>query len=181
MPTLVSGRCQPHEISADYHRGLIEATPGNDVLEVLQDQRAWLQEVAAAVHPDQVDQIHAPYGWTIRQVFAHCADAERVFGYRMLRFAAGDATELPGWDEDFYADSRFGLGALEHLVSELEHLRQANLLLLQRIEPRCWDRSGVAEGKRLSVRALAWLAAGHLRHHGLIVQKRLEQARPHRN
>ena len=173
MSTLVSGRCQPHEISADYHRGLIEATPGSDVLAVLQEQRAWLQQVASAVSPDQVDQVHAPYGWTIRQVLAHCADAERVFGYRMLRYAAGDPTELPGWDENFYADSRFGLGNFEHLVSELDQLRQTNLLLLQRIEPACWDRSGVAEGKRLSVRALAWLTAGHLRHHLLIVQKRL--------
>jgi hypothetical protein len=145
------------------------------VLEVLQDQRAWLQQVASAVKPEQIDQIHAPYGWTIRQVFAHCADAERVFGYRMLRFAAGDATELPGWDENLYADSRFGLGEFPHLVSELELLRQTNLLLLRRLEPACWDRSGVAEGKRLSVRALAWLTAGHLRHHLLIVQKRLQQ------
>lgn len=175
MSQLVSGRCQPHEIAAEYHRGLIEATPGDDVLEVLQDQRAWLQQVASAVKPEQIDQIHAPYGWTIRQVFAHCADAERVFGYRMLRFAAGDATELPGWDENLYADSRFGLGEFPHLVSELELLRQTNLLLLRRLEPACWDRSGVAEGKRLSVRALAWLTAGHLRHHLLIVQKRLQQ------
>lgn len=178
MSTLVSGRCQPHEIAADYHRGLIEATPGSDVLEVLQEQRGWLQEVAAAVGPDQVDQVHAPYGWTLRQVFAHCADAERVFGYRMLRYAAGDATELPGWDENFYADSGFGLGDFERLVSELDLLRQTNLLLLQRLEPGCWDRSGTAEGKRLSVRALAWLTAGHLRHHLLIVQKRLGQALP---
>ncbi len=175
MSTLVSGRSQPNEISAEYHRGLIEATPGRDVLEVLQDQRAWLREVAAGVGPDQIDRVHAPYGWTIRQVFAHCADAERVFGYRMLRFAAGDPTELPGWDENFYADSRFGLGDFDRLVSELDQLRQTNLLLLQRIEPECWDRSGVAEGKRLSVRALAWLAAGHLRHHLVIVQQRLGQ------
>ncbi len=175
MSKLVSGRCQPHEIAADYHRGLIEATPGSDVLEVLQAQRSWLQEIAATIRPDQADQIHPPYGWTIRQVFAHCADAERVFGYRMLRFAAGDATELPGWDENFYADSRFGLGDLERLVRELDLLRQTNQLLLQRIEPECWDRSGVAEGKRLSVRGLAWLTAGHLRHHLQIVQKRLQQ------
>ncbi|HBJ35833.1 MAG TPA: DinB family protein [Planctomycetaceae bacterium] len=166
-------RCEASEISADYHRALIDATPGDDVLVVLNDQMTWLCNLASEVSADQVDLVHSPYSWTIRQVFEHCADAERVFGYRMMRLAAGDATDLPGWDENAYAASRFGLGNFVKIVSEIGLLRQSNLLLLKRISPKCWNHVGTVDGKRLTVRALAWIAAGHLRHHLEIVEKRL--------
>jgi hypothetical protein len=173
----ISRRCDSSEITADYHRTLIDATPGDCVLVVLSEQMNWLTDLASSVSADQVDQVHSPSRWTIRQVIEHCADAERIFGYRMLRFAAGDPTELPGWDENFYADRRFGLGNFDKLVVEIGQLRQSNLLLLRRISPRCWDQSGIAEGNRLSVRALAWLTAGHLRHHLEIVEQRLHHSR----
>lgn len=177
MPTPIfptsARRCDPSEATAEYHRMLIDATPGDDVLAVLDAQSAWLAEVAASISAHTVDTVHPPYQWTIRQVFEHCADAERVFGYRMMRLAAGDATPLPGWDENAFAASRFGLGNLVKLVDEIESLRRSNLLLLKRISPRCWDQSGTVDGKHVTVRALAWLAAGHLRHHLEIVEKRL--------
>jgi len=166
-------RCEPSETSAEYHRSLIDATPGDDVLVVLHDQMTWLCNLASEVSADQVDMVHSPYGWTIRQVFEHCADAERVCGYRMMRLAAGDTTELPGWDENAYAASRFGLGNLVKIVSEIGHLRESNLLLLKRISPKCWNHSGTVDGKQVTVRALAWITAGHLRHHFEIVEKRL--------
>lgn len=166
-------RCEPSETSAEYHRSLIDATAGDDVLAVLHGQLAWLCNLASEVSADQVDQVHAPYAWTIRQVFEHCADAERVFGYRMMRFAAGDSTPLSAWDENAYAASRFGLGNFVKLVSEIGHLRESNLLLLKRISPKCWNHVGTVDGNRVTVRALAWLAAGHLRHHLQIVEERL--------
>lgn len=166
-------RCEPSETSSDYHHKLIDGTPGDDVLVVLNQQMTWLCNLACEVSADQVDQVHAPYTWTIRQVFEHCADAERVFGYRMMRLAAGDSTELPGWDENAYAASRFGLGNFVKLVSEIGHLRESNLLLLKRINAKCWNQRGTVDGKQVTVRALAWIAAGHLRHHLEIVEKRL--------
>jgi hypothetical protein len=166
-------RCDPSETSAEQHRLLIDATPGNDVLVILNDQMTWLCNLASEVSADQVDQVHSPYSWTIRQVFEHCANAERVFGYRMMRLAAGDATELPGWDENAYAACRFGLGNFVKIVTEIGYLRESNLLLLKRISPKCWNQAGIVDGKQVTVRALAWIAAGHLRHHLEIVEKRL--------
>lgn len=168
-----SRRCEPTEMSSDYHRMMLERTPGADVLLALLDQRAWLASVAAAISTDQVDTVHAPYQWTIRQVLSHVAEGERVFGYRMLRIAAGDQTPLPGWDENAYATSRYGLGNFDNLVDEIDLLRQANLRLLKRLSPICWDRGGSVSGHQVSVRALAWLTAAHLRHHLEIVQQRL--------
>ena len=169
---IASRRPSENEFSADYHGQLIAAVDGTCALGVLEDQGFWLCELASSLSTEQIDRVHEPYGWTIRQVFEHCCNAERVFGYRAMRFAAGDDTDLPGWDENVYADRRFGLGNFVHLVTELGALRQANTMLFRRLVPAAWDRCGTADGQRVSVRALAWIAAGHLQHHLDIVEKR---------
>lgn len=171
---IASRRPQSSEYTADYHRQLIEQVEGECVLQVLENQMFWLCELASHLSTEQIDKIHPPYGWTIRQVFEHCANAERVFGYRMLRLAAGDETALPGWNENAYADSRFGLGNFGSLVGEIGALRQANLLLLRRIVPNRWDRAAEVDGGRVTVRAIGWIAAGHLQHHLSIVEKRCQ-------
>ena len=155
-----------------YHRELIRRVPGDCVLEVLEGQLFWLCELSGHLSTEQVDRVHPPYGWTIRQVFEHVADAERVFGERMMRIASGDPLDLPNWDENACADSRFGLGGFGHLVSEIAALRQANLLLLRRVVPRAWDRVGKVNGQPLCLRAAAWFTAGHLSHHFEIVERR---------
>lgn len=119
-----------------------------------------------------VDKVHAPYTWTVRQVIEHCVDAERVFGDRMMRIAAGDTTDLPSWDENAYAAARFGLGNVGHLISELGYLRQANLMLLQRIKPPTWNQVGTVGGRPITTRGIAWITAGHVHHHFEIIEKR---------
>ncbi len=158
--------------SSIYQRGMVEKLAGECAITVLDGQLFWLCELAGHLSTEQVDKLHAPYQWTIRQVFGHCADAERVFGYRMLRIAAGDKIDLPGWDENAYAESRFGLGTFTNLVNEIAWLRQANLALLRRIIPSAWDRAAEVSGNRMTVRAIAWLTAAHLSHHFTIVQQR---------
>ena len=174
MNRIASRRPVADEYTADYHRQLIGQVEGECVLRVLEDQLFWLCELAGHLSTEQIDKIHSPYGWTIRQVCEHCADAERLFGYRMLRLAAGDDTALPGWNENQYADSRFGLGNFGSLVSEIGLLRKANLLLLRRIVPNRWDCAAEVDGGRVTVRAIAWIAAGHLQHHLAIVEKRCQ-------
>lgn len=158
----------------EYYKNTIAKVEGEDVMPILRDQMYWLCELGSSVSTDQTDRVHQPYGWTIRQVFEHCADAERVFGYRAMRIAAGDETELPGWDENAYAKARFGLGGtFSMLVEEWGALRRSNCILLRRIEPVAWDRSTLANGVQLTVRAIAWLMAAHLQHHLDIVEQRI--------
>lgn len=171
---VASRRPAAEECSAEYHAGLIAGVPENDAFAALQNSLDRFCEASGYISADQLDKVHPPYGWTLRQVLEHCVDAERVFGYRLMRFAAGDGVDLPGWDENHYAAERFGLGGgVPRLVEEMTSLRTATVLLLRRIRPICWDRSGTAEGKKLTVRALAFLTAGHLDHHTRIVRKRL--------
>ncbi len=172
MNRIASRRPSRDEYTADYHHQLITQLEGDCIVKILSGQQYWICELASSLSTEQVDRIHPPYRWTIRQVFEHCADAERVFGYRMMRLAAGDETGLPGWDENAYADSRFGLGNFVHIVSEIAALRQANILLLRRVVPAAWNRAAICDAQRVTVRALAWIAAGHLQHHLQIVERR---------
>lgn len=152
----------------------MDRVEGECVLKVLSDQLYWMCELGGSLSAELVDRVHSPYAWTVRQVVEHCADAERIFGDRMLRIAAGDSTNLPSWDENAYADARFGLGNLSHLISELGSLRQANLMLLGRIIPAAWNRVGNVDSQPITPRGIAWLAAGHVQHHFEIIEKRCE-------
>ncbi|MGB7346798.1 MAG: DinB family protein [Pirellulaceae bacterium] len=172
MNTLASRRPADTEFTEAYHRDLVKRVEGQCAITVLHQQMFWLCELASSISTLQVDTVHAPYTWSVRQVFEHCANAERVFGYRMLRIAAGDPTNMPSWDENAYADARFGLGNFTHIVTELGDLRRANEVLLRRIIPGAWDRTGFVDGKEISLRAIAWITAGHLQHHLEIIEKR---------
>jgi hypothetical protein len=158
----------------DYHRNYVAKVPDGDILETLKAQQETMAHFVQAIPQEQADVVHAPYGWTVRQVIEHCVDAERVFGYRALRFSNADKTELPGWDENHYASSHYGPRCrLADLGDEYVALRQANVLLLLRLTDRAWDELGTADGRVFSVRTLAWLMAGHWLHHEEILRQRL--------
>lgn len=176
MNRIASRRPGPGELTKPYHIDMVGRVAGQCALRVLDDQLYWLCELASHLSTEQVDRIHAPYGWTIRQVLEHCANAERVFGYRMLRLAAGDATALPGWDENAYADARFGLGSFTNLVNEMAWLRMSNVGLLRRIKPGSWDHQAEVDGTIMNVRSIAWVAAAHVEHHFAIIEKRAHLA-----
>lgn len=158
---------------SEYHQTLISLVTG-DLLETLQQQIDSIPQFVKSIPAEASDVVHAPYGWTVRQVVEHCIDAERVFGYRVLRFSTGEIVELPGWDENFYATSNYGPNAdLAALADEYVAVRQANLLLIKRLNESAWDNSGVADGNPYSVRSIAWLMAGHWIHHETILRSRL--------
>jgi hypothetical protein len=160
----------------DYQREYVKKVADGDILETLRIQREiavpWIQAIPAS----EADAVHEPYGWSIWQVIQHCVDAERVFGYRALRFATGDQTELPGWDENRYAAVAYAPGSsLVDLATEFSLTRESNLALLRRLSLDAWNEIGCADGRQVSVRALSWLMAGHWIHHERILRKRLNQ------
>ena len=171
---IASRRPAESELQSGYQQQLLAGLPGDDVISVMNDQLFWMCELASHLCTQQVDVVHAPYTWTVRQVIEHCVNAERVFGYRMLRAAADDATPLSGWNENAYGDARFGLGTFSNLITELGTTRQSNRLLLLRIEPAAWDRTVAVDSRPITVRAMAWIAAAHLAHHLGIIEKRCQ-------
>ena len=119
---------------------------------------------------------HSPYTWTIKQVVGHLTDAERVFGYRALRFARGDSTPLPGFDENAYAKAICLDGIpLTDLVAEFANLRRSHVAFFEHLSEDAWQRRGTANNVAVSVRALAYILVGHERHHAAILRKRLSR------
>jgi uncharacterized damage-inducible protein DinB len=116
---------------------------------------------------------YAPGKWTIKETLVHVVDDERIYAYRALRFARGDATELPGFEQDDYVPIS---GANDRLVAdimaEFAAVREATIALFRGLPEHALIRSGVANGNRASVRALGYHIAGHEAHHVSIIKAR---------
>lgn len=145
-----------------------------DVLATMEAQLAEVLAFWRTVPESQGDVCHAPYTWTVKQVIGHLIDGERIFGYRALRFARGDTTPLPGFEENDYATvARYERLTIADLVNEFEAVRRSTLWLFRNLPAEAWAQSGEANGSLVTVRALAYIVVGHVRHHGGILRKRL--------
>lgn len=156
-----------------YYGRYIEKVPESDALEALERQLDDMLPLLRGLSETQAALRYAPGKWSIKQVLGHLIDAERVFAYRAMRFARNDRTPLPGFDENPYAEAA---GSDERtvasLVGELEHLRRSNIAMYAGLPAEAWARRGAANDNEVSVRALAFITAGHGRHHVAIIRER---------
>ena len=107
-----------------------------------------------------------PAEWSIKEVIGHINDVERVFSYRLLRISRGDATPLPGFEQDeFVRAAEFDRYSLSDLVGEFEFLRRANKIAIQHFSDAAVDCRGTASGFTVSARALIYMLVGHVDHH----------------
>lgn len=165
MSTTTAGRPAPTEYG-EYYGRYISQLPEGDVLETM---RAGVQELDALLGGlDEQQALHryAPGKWSIKEVVGHMLDVERVMAYRALRIARGDATPLPGFEQDDYVKAAHYDGRpLASLLAEYRHLRAANLELFASLDHEALMRKGTASGYPFTARALIWVIAGHERHH----------------
>jgi hypothetical protein len=154
------------EYGQPYAGYISKVPPGADVLDLLTWQHADLPARFRVVPESRGAHRYAPGKWSVKEVVVHLSDVERIFAYRALRIARGDETPLPGFDEERYAPAS---GADAHplaaLVTEWASVREATLALFRHLPPEAWTRRGTASGHPISVRALAWIIAGHVTHH----------------
>jgi hypothetical protein len=137
-----------------------------DILPVLLDELDVLAVLLNRVPPERETYRYADDKWSIREVIGHLVDTERVFGYRALCIARGDKQRLPGMDQNNYtATAPFNQIRLEDLFSELRLARLSNIAMFRNLDQEAWTRIGSANGHPVSVRALAFIMAGHVRHH----------------
>ena len=116
---------------------------------------------------------YAPEKWSTTEVIGHLADTERVFTYRALRFARNDSTPLSGFDENTYVpEGRFSGRSLASVMDEFAAVRAASVALFRSLDEAAWGRRGSANGKEITPRALAWIVAGHERHHIAVLKER---------
>jgi uncharacterized damage-inducible protein DinB len=158
---------------APHYETYVSKVPAGDVVTILEDQRQETQELLAGIPEGRALHRYAPGKWSIKEVVGHVTDAERVFCYRALRFARGDQTPLSGFDEKAYAPAgKFDLHALPDLAAELDAVRRATIALFSGLDAEALARRGTANAKQVSVRALAYIIAGHERHHVGILRER---------
>jgi hypothetical protein len=159
---------------AAYYEKYVSLVTETDVVAALAAQLVEVVSFLRTVPEESAAVLHAPYTWTFKQVVGHLTDGERVFGYRALRFARGDATPLPGFDENTYATAaESNRLPLADVIAEFEAVRKSNVWLFRNLPAQAWTRTGEANGNRVSVRALAYILVGHTRHHSAILRKRL--------
>jgi len=144
-------------------------------------QRAAQQSDVYAAFSHQIDELHTaldplsdpqacfkpgPAEWSIKEVMGHLNDVERVFSYRLLRISRGDATPLPGFEqEDFVRAAGFDRYLLSDLIHEFELLRRANIIAIQHMSEEAIACRGTASGYTISARALIYMLVGHVDHH----------------
>jgi hypothetical protein len=166
------GRPAADEYSA-FNPAYLTQVPEADVLPSLVRQPGELRQLLAGVDGAREHFRYAEGKWSIRQVVGHLSDVERVFGHRAYAIAKGDPAPLPGFDENAYVGvANFDARLLADLLDEFETVRRGNLFTLRNCSERQWLAAGVANGATVTVRALAFLLVGHVRHHMQILSAR---------
>ena len=149
-----------------YYHEYIRRVPPGDVLVLLETQIQSTLALLRTVSDEQASVRPAPEEWNIKEIIGHICDSERIFAYRALRFARGDETELPGFYQNPYVENgHFEERTLADLLDEFATIRKANLYLFRHLTAADSERSGIASGNPMSLRALVYAIAGHEHHH----------------
>lgn len=156
-----------------YFQTYVSRVPEEDVFAALEPQVSLIVSLAARVPAERETFAYAPGKWSVREMLGHIDDAERVFAYRALTFSRYDAVSLPGFDEVTWTPhGHFATVPLRELAEEFACLRRANLQMLRRLDDAQWRAGGKGDDKPITVRALAYVMAGHVRHHLAILRDR---------
>jgi hypothetical protein len=160
-----------HTEAAEYYFVYINQVAGADALGTLQRQSRETPAFLQGISEQQSRHRYAPDKWTIRQVVSHINDTERLFVFRASWFARGLSEPLPSFDQDIaIAHAAADQRSLGSHVDEFRAVRAATLKLFEELPPEAWTRRGTASGNPFSVRALAYIAAGHVAHHMTIIR-----------
>ncbi len=158
---------------APYYSTYVELVETDDVLDTLGREGRRTSAMLRRVPAELESYRYAPDKWSVREVVAHLIDTERVFAYRALSFARGDAGPLPGMDQDQWNAEGGASGVpLATLADEFEAVRAATLTQFGRFDETALNRRGVASGVEFAVRAFPWVMAGHEIHHRRILIER---------
>jgi hypothetical protein len=159
--------------SAAYYFTYIDQVPDGDICATLRAQLVEIPTFLESISEERSLHRYAPDKWTIREVVSHLNDTERVFAYRALWFARGYESPLPSFDQDIAIRAS---GANERSfrshIDEFRAVRSATIALFEQVPQDAWMRRGIASDNPFSVRALAWISAGHVAHHLRILRER---------
>lgn len=161
---------QPSEY-APYYAPYISLVPAGHIIDTLDEQCEKTRFLLSNLDESEGDNRYAPGKWTVKEVLGHIIDTERIMSCRALRLSRNDKTPLPGFDQDAYiVNGPYTAPELTSLMEEFHTVRRSTMLMFAHLSPEAWDRTGVANGNEVTVRALAWIIAGHEIHHRRILK-----------
>ncbi len=158
---------------AEYYDRYVSLVEETDIIKVFEDQQAEVRELFKEITEEKSLYSYAEGKWTIKELLGHLTDGERIFAYRALRISRADKTPMEGFEQDGYIEnSNFNNTKLSELLDEFLYTRKANIIFFQNLTGENWLRTGTASGATVSVRALAYIMVGHIRHHVSILRER---------
>lgn len=158
---------------APYYGKYIALVKGEDILAALDQQRRDTMTLLCGHDEEDGDFRYAPGKWSAKEVLGHVCDSERVFAYRALRISRGDPTPMEGFEQDDYVrNGPFARIPLSEIIEDYIAVRRATLTLLRNLDESAWLRRGVANKNGVTVRALAYIIAGHELHHRAILEEK---------
>jgi uncharacterized damage-inducible protein DinB len=156
-----------------YYQRYVALVPDGDVIAHLERQIVGTSRLLAPIDETLALYRYAEGKWSVKEVLGHVVDAERIFAYRALRIARGDQTPLAGFDENAYVPAgRFDMRPIRSLLDEYSAARRSTVAFLHGLDAEAAARRGIANQHPISVRALAWITAGHELHHVAILKER---------
>lgn len=163
-----------HEIAAmGYYDRYVALVAELDIVSALSGSAAQLEQLDFAALLQLGDRVYQPGKWTIRDIFQHIADCERIMSYRALRFARQDSTPLPSFDEVAYADNAgAGNRSFDAIIAELKAIRLSTHYLFDSFSAEMLSQKGHCFGQDVSVLALGFIICGHQQHHLNIIRER---------
>jgi uncharacterized damage-inducible protein DinB len=172
IPAITVARPQPGEYAPYYDR-YISLVQGGDILNTLDQQRRETMLLLCGRDEGDGDIRYAPGKWSVKELLGHVCDTERVFAYRAMRISRADATPMESFEQDDYVrNGPFANLALADLIEDFISVRRATLSLFRNLDEAAWGRRGIASKNEVSVRALAYMIAGHeLHHRGILEEK----------
>jgi hypothetical protein len=159
--------------AAEYYFTYINLVKDNDILQVLQAQIEETAKFLRGISEEKSLYRYAPDKWSIRQLWSHVNDAERIFVSRALWFARGFDTPLPSFEQEIAVGAaKADAVAWARHVDEFQHIRMATVAFFRNLPAEAWKRSGVASGNPFTVRALAYIVSGHVSHHAAVLREK---------
>lgn len=156
-----------------FYQRYVESVENENIVENLEAGRLDLLSLYESISEQSANYAYAPDKWTIKQILMHLIDTERVMSYRAMRFARKDETALPSFDQDvFVNNTNPDLYKIEDLVAEYKAVRQSTILLFKNMPEANLLYSGTASGHTISVLTLAFIIAGHEKHHLAVIRER---------
>lgn len=158
---------------AEFYETYVLRVPETEILPAMERQIAEARKIFAEIAEEKGAFAYSEGKWTIKELLGHLIDGEKILAYRALRIARNDKTPIEGYEENLYVENgNFNNRTLADLVEDFALLRQVNVRFFKSLPENAWTRTGTANNKEFSVRGLAYVIVGHVRHHLGVLRER---------